>query len=98
MAIVLSLSLLDRSFSVVAAWVFINHLGCNLVLMLLVDQPSPGSAALTDGGGALAHRPPGRGHRDHLRPEQHPVGGLLADADRGLGGLSIPIEVGGAWS
>lgn len=36
MAIALSVSMLDRSFSVVATWVFINHLGCNLVLMLLV--------------------------------------------------------------
>jgi signal transduction histidine kinase len=41
MAVALSFSLLDRSFSVVAMWVFINHLGCNLVLMLLVTSRPP---------------------------------------------------------
>lgn len=41
MAVVLSLSMLDRSIGVVAVWVFINHLGCNLVLMLLVTHRPP---------------------------------------------------------
>lgn len=41
MAVVLSVSMLDRSIGVVAVWVFINHLGCNLVLMLLVTQRPP---------------------------------------------------------
>lgn len=47
MSVALSVSLLDRSLPVIASWVFINHLGCNLVLMLLVarrpptPQPSP---------------------------------------------------------
>lgn len=41
MAVALSFSLLDRSFAVVAVWVFINHLGCNLVLMLLVTSRPP---------------------------------------------------------
>ncbi|PUA79578.1 ATP-binding protein [Nocardioides currus] len=38
----LSFGVVDRSASVVAAWVFINHLGCNLVLLLLVlERPAP---------------------------------------------------------
>ncbi len=41
MAVVLSVSLLDRSFIVVATWVFINHFGCNLVVMLLVTSRPP---------------------------------------------------------
>ena len=41
MAVVLSVSLLDRSASVVATWVFINHFGCNLVLLLLVTSRPP---------------------------------------------------------
>lgn len=49
MAVALSLSMLDRSFSVVAVWVFINHLGCNLVLMLLVtDRPPVPRPSLTE--------------------------------------------------
>ena len=41
MAVVLSVSMLDRSISVVATWVLINHFGCNLVLMLLVTSRPP---------------------------------------------------------
>lgn len=41
MAVALSFSLLDRGFAAVAVWVFINHLGCNLVLMLLVTDRPP---------------------------------------------------------
>lgn len=40
-AVVLSISMLDRSVSVVAVWVLINHFGCNLVLMLLVTSRPP---------------------------------------------------------
>ena len=49
MALLLSLSMLDRSIGVIAVWVFINHLGCNLVLMLLVaDRPPVPRPALTE--------------------------------------------------
>lgn len=41
MSVGLSLSMLDRSVPVIAAWVFINHLGCNLVLMLMVARRPP---------------------------------------------------------
>ncbi len=48
MSAALSVTLLDRSLTVVAAWVFINHFGCNLVLMLLVTRRprTPGLSAL----------------------------------------------------
>lgn len=41
MALVLSLTLLERSVAVVSAWVFINHFGCALVLLLLVTVRPP---------------------------------------------------------
>ena len=41
MSMALSVSMLDRDVGVIAVWVFINHYGCNLVLMLLVmNRPS----------------------------------------------------------
>jgi len=55
MAVALSVSMLDRSISVVATWVFINHLGCNLVLMLLVtSRPPTPRLATTEVVGHLA--------------------------------------------
>ncbi|HXH79350.1 ATP-binding protein [Nocardioides sp.] len=67
MALLLSVTALDRSFSVVAAWVFINHFGCNLVLMLLVTSRPPAPAvsrtevvahiALMAGVTAISHAP-----------------------------------------
>ena len=55
MAVVLSISLLDRSVCVVAIWVFINHFGCNLVLMLLVTSRPPTPRLAEDrGGGAIS--------------------------------------------
>ncbi len=48
MSVALSMTLLDRSVAVIAAWVFINHFGCNLVLMLLVTS-RPKTPALSAG-------------------------------------------------